>query len=705
MANTCTIKLYEDCKILPKRNFVVEDIETYLSTLEVITKSNFQYIKPALSLSIKVDLTSYYYLRLDNDGNINYVSVNDGININYYFVVGRRWKGDSTLELDLKLDTLNTFNAQNGKLVFNDKTRILREHRDRYEEKVGGNIYRRKVDYISESIYPQLVKQNVNDTYVVPFSSLDWYLIYANQNDPSDSLINPVRCLMCASEKINIKLGDTTATFNPDDFVEDRYYYVDLTQQPSFSFNDNYGAFDYSQYQDVQLISFQKDNNSILVALWKVVNGFVNLITAVNRSIIEFTNVNGLKYYNGFNIIDLRYEVVINNSQEVNIVASSGIYEIEGIESIDRTNPKLIKIIKLPYPPLNFEYDLDSDTYSIPDSISIGNEYNILELTNLNTKFDYSFDGSDYNPFSAMKTALVSDFSQLINKNIDYESKLYHSDYYQPKFFYDSFGFTFKLEKLMSTAITNRFTIGYLVASTINSRFMFYFDTYKRTLDVAQDYDKYLIITRNNEEVLYNNSYITYIRTGYNYDVKSKNLAQASSIGSFAISALGTAVGIATGNVALTTSMGIGLVQNLYSSINSIAQQENSFEAKQTQLKNQATSVATNDDIDLMSKYTKNKLAYNIYVVSPQMKKALFDLFYYSGYKTDYCGIPNTSTRKLFNFLQCECVFESHAKMNDDMLEDIITKYADGITILHNFNNYWEFEQIHENWESNIENI
>ena len=703
--NTTTIKLFENCKILQDKNFVVENIETYLSTLTQIVRTNFQYVKPQLFCSIKINLSSYQYLTLNSVNNYNYVSITDSDTTSYYFVIGRRWKADSTLELDLKLDTINTFTTENNKIVFNAKTRILREHRDRYQAKIGGNIYTRKVDYISEGITPELVKKNLNDTYITPFSSLDWYLIYANQNNPSESLENPVRCLICASEKINIKLGETTATFNPDDFVEDRYYYVDLTQQPSFSFNDDYGVFDYSQYQDVQLISFQKDNNSILVAMWKVVNGYVKLITAVNRNIIEFTNVNGLKYYNGFNIIDLRYEVVINNSQELNVIAASGIYQLNSINEIDRTNAKLIKIIKLPYPPFHFNYDIDSDTYQINDSVSIGNEYNILELVNLNTKFDYVFNANEYNPFKEMNVSLATDFNQLIDKNINYESKLFHSDFYQPKFFYDSFGFTFELEKLISTAINATFTIGYLVASTINSRFMFYFDTYKRSLDVKEDYDKYLIITRNNEEVLYNSAYINYIRSGYNYDVKSKNLSVAGTIGTLAISTIGTIIGAATGNVALTATSATALVSNLYGSINSIAQQENTFEAKQTQLKNQSTSVATNDDIDLMSKYTKNKLAFNIYIPSEQMRKALFDLFYYAGYKTDYCGIPNTSTRRLFNFLQCEAVFDSHAKMNEDMLEDLTTKYSNGITILHNLNNHWEFEQVHENWETNIESL
>ena len=42
------------------------------------------------------------------------------------------------------------------------------------------------------------------------------------------------------------------------------------------------------------------------------------------------------------------------------------------------------------------------------------------------------------------------------------------------------------------------------------------FGTFKQTID----YENYLLINRNNEETIFSNDYLNYIRNGYNYDQK-----------------------------------------------------------------------------------------------------------------------------------------------------------------------------------------
>lgn len=45
------------------------------------------------------------------------------------------------------------------------------------------------------------------------------------------------------------------------------------------------------------------------------------------------------------------------------------------------------------------------------------------------------------------------------------------------------------------------------------------FGTFKQTID----YEDYLLVNRNNEETIFSNDYLNYIRTGYNYDKKARD--------------------------------------------------------------------------------------------------------------------------------------------------------------------------------------
>ena len=45
------------------------------------------------------------------------------------------------------------------------------------------------------------------------------------------------------------------------------------------------------------------------------------------------------------------------------------------------------------------------------------------------------------------------------------------------------------------------------------------FGTFKQTID----YEDYLLVSRNNEETIFSNDYLNYIRTGYNYDKKARD--------------------------------------------------------------------------------------------------------------------------------------------------------------------------------------
>ena len=102
-------------------------------------------------------------------------------------------------------------------------------------------------------------------------------------------------------------------------------------------------------------------------------------------------------------------------------------------------------------------------------------------------------------------------------RNDDNEPKVYHSDFYYWKYMYDSFSKVVANEKylnsLQAIETTNEKTIRFYMTRTINSRFMFDFTFFATNHFDTEDYEKYLIIQRNNEEVLYSSPYINYIRS------------------------------------------------------------------------------------------------------------------------------------------------------------------------------------------------
>lgn len=129
MANKLT--LYRNCKITEEKNFQVDNITDYLTSIgsTKLTFDNFQYIKQDLDVEVKIPL-SQDYLEANITNNYNYCTIqNDGGAIYYYFIRSKSWAAKETVKLNLHLDVLNTYK---GKYNLTDKTTILRQHKDRF---------------------------------------------------------------------------------------------------------------------------------------------------------------------------------------------------------------------------------------------------------------------------------------------------------------------------------------------------------------------------------------------------------------------------------------------------------------------------------------------------------------------------------------------------------------------------------------------
>ena len=141
-----TITLYYNCLVEKDKNFILDNngvkaIETYLQTLTSNTIEDFQYIKQALSITIKIDASQIGLCMGDGCDDLNYCKIQNGNqNPCYYFIISKTWKSANTIELVLSMDTLNTYQYDEDYEV-SPKTFVKRMHRDRFTKLSGQYSY------------------------------------------------------------------------------------------------------------------------------------------------------------------------------------------------------------------------------------------------------------------------------------------------------------------------------------------------------------------------------------------------------------------------------------------------------------------------------------------------------------------------------------------------------------------------------------
>jgi len=565
------------------------------------------------------------------------------------------------------------------------------------------NLKRRVIDFSPEGINPVQYKENVGDITQDGYD-YNWYLVYRNATIDENSAVD---CFICADKRIYVENGPASRIIPKS--LEDNVTYYSAHSIRDITFLDNFGHSARSEQlaSNIQsVVIFKRGLNDKI--LWA--NLSYQTDTTPNTTWPSEGGWYEADYLEVDNIVEVRksrYEIIryanITNDtySSLTTIVTDGYIQLNSIDNLTRTDSKLIKVIKLPYCPVNSDvlvyYDTDKFTFD-NTKLEYNAEMNMLKLKDLSIKFFNTFE-SDLNPFSAM----FKSFHPSTNSTRDdsYESKLYSSEFYTPKFVYDSFNFPFQLERL--TTITNKYNINFKPTSTINSKFLFEFPEYKIDGKSTEDYDNIVTVARNNEETLYNSSYINYIKNGFNYDVKSKNvqttrgwvLAGVTIAGAVVSSAMSGGFG-AISAISLATTA----IQQISSTIISEVQNEQSIQQKLTEYKSQATSVSGADDVDLMSYYANNKAKMVNYKCSDSLRDKVGDLFYYCGYTINNTGTPITNNRLYFNYIQCEAVFNEESNTPyEEFLNDIKSRYSMGVTIYHRVNDNYDFAQTKENWE------
>ena len=385
----------------------------------------------------------------------------------------------------------------------------------------------------------------------------------------------------------------------------------------------------------------------------------------------------------------------------------------------------------MPYAPCKITYDAQTKVYTFPDEWNYENGMRRLEDGSLSTNFE-SRVASVNIPELFIKEAKPSPID---SKDIERESKLYHSDFYTFKFVYDSFARDIPLEHIKYSSEepnlqATSFDVYFKPTNTINSKFAFRFDfgpmdnfgTFKQTID----YENYLLINRNNEETIFSNDYLNYIRNGYNYDQKviereldkkARNIPM-STFGKLITTIGGAVFGsalassskvVSAASAGLSTTATLSITQGVLSQLLDILDyQQSSADAIQHKLDTlaaQSTAVSGSDDVDLLSYYNGNKLELKRYITEPQQREAIYKLLFYCGYSHKTSGIPDLTSRYWFNFIQCKPVFNEEGNTPyNDYIDDIKSRYETGITVYHHHPGVggWDWGQQFENWEVNL---
>lgn len=731
-----TVKLYYAPFKADER--LIFDSADYLENVCTLRKEvqGFQYVRGAIETTIKVNIgaTSLDYPKpIWNRAYVNYVFIETvseypqegtrASNKYCYFISEIDQIDMDTLKLYLRLDTLNTLAImQNGSnnIPWSPRTHITREHKDRYLSVSSGKVFP-KVDYMSEGI---ILQKRLRRS--VEVGELDnWYLVYRTEYDAGKTEDNPLRLFLVPSTPTKFETsGVGSVPFGVDDTESGRTYFMIERGEVA-----QVGATTYTVGDNCYGIVFKKTSYAVPPQYLQV---------GIIQSDMSVSYLSGS--YNGVLLIKCKklYKSTTGNVADVFINkdnipyqvinAGDSVLEVAPIDDVDRTDSRLVKIVKLPYCPIKLVTGSLADQYLLPESWEFKSgmlSINASELLNINfentidASFDINLFYSEKNYPTTIAAALAQPSTPATNAAFySKEPKLFHSDFTLNKFVFDNFHYELPLElhSINSRGYhvgCDKATIKMIASTSISSTFMFSVEPNYGNIDGLNDYEGFFTVKRNNELPIFTNGYLNYIRNGYNFDLKSKAISNATSITQTVISAVGAIASFAstpyTGAAGVASGIGFigGLVSGGVGAVATLSNNQLSLASKLEQLMAQGSSVNGSDEIDLLAKYSR-QLMLKTYELSDVDKNRVYHLLRLKGYACDEYGIPNTHTRLYYNHVQCDAEFEMSTQSsklgpNAEIYESVKNLFKEGVTFMHNPNNAgYDIEMNYENYELSL---
>ena len=524
MTNT-TLKLYQTSLQIEK-NFVVDDLDTYLAGLTPVYASdnNFQRQKIALDRSIKINKPQTW----TENPIFNYAVIEQDSRRYYFYVVGCNWRAQKTVAISLHMDTLNTYRAElvDGRT---DKTTINRQRKNRWV-KAGTTVFP-QVDEYDEGLQ-DLARTQTSDLPVQTeyLKGYKWYLIYQSTQDLDSTITRPINCYCVADHPVRFKISNSPTTITVDSLTPGVWYILaDSSKGRTIWYRDITWTTYFFEYQ---ITLNPASTGGTTVQIIRIQHNFPYQVAKTEKFYIHPGPGHSPTETDDFLSIDTSDDPVLYVYGTGDQVAT-----LNSIADIDRTDSRLIRIVELPYAPFNL-VPLSNNSYLLPNDWTVDNGK--LKLANV---ANASFKNNDIMPqkIDAFTDALSVDMVNFSNpsalRDDKLETKRYNSSFHIEKLAYDSFSVAMPLERLTVNPNASEedeathATITFYPSADFGSNRLFKVDPPEvYTWQHITDYEQYRFCSRNNELPIFSSNYITYRRTGYNYDKKINNLGIASQV-------------------------------------------------------------------------------------------------------------------------------------------------------------------------------
>ena len=697
------------------------------------------------AFAIPVNVEDYDYAMIQADGGTGRV------NKLPYFIEKIDRVSDQVVRVRLLFDELNFMSAigsADGIASFlSDRTRVTREHKDRFAKSKTGKSYLPIIDRFPEGIsgnFRRTSKEAIElSENVKTGKGFDWTAFYFSDGTDASS---PISSFLVADEPLfqkTIKAAKDTLAYA--DIPENVSLYFALPEASDKTVEGYISTGGASPSRSITLgEEADIDGRRCVVMAARIWTGRKDGATFLYTYFYkEWYDKNGLfvKEEQVSVALDRMVKIVAPRCARVFSGASAwptsmaailrlptlsaffkkDVDDLERIvaeSDIDRTSLGLKKAICLPYRP----FDRDDAGY-LPEGCFVVAGKILLASGSLESTISFTPKGRElYLPSMSAKPTEATDGKATA---LQLEPKVYSSEFRFSKLVYDSFSIVLKGEDTyfnsnLSETGNDKIVFKFFASPSMVSEFDFSIYSYPGysasefilTPVWSEDYPLHLIINRNNETPVFTSAYLDYLRTGYNYDLKSQAVQLGMQGLGIAISAINAGVGIAatfaTGGLAApyAVSAATGFASSIANIGKTAAENQRGNAQRLKELQAQGASVAGNSDFAVSKRYTKNRVSLETYSVEPRLINSARAFFYLKGYATDEIKAPSCHSRAHFDFIECEPVFQPEALslFPKWMLELIADDLRQGVTVMHAVNGDYDIGQTSSNYELSVLN-
>lgn len=697
------------------------------------------------AFAIPASVEDYDYAIIQADGGTGRVN-----NLPYFIEKIDR-VSDQVVRVRLLFDELNfmsSIGSADGIASFlSDRTRVTREHKDRFAKSKTGNSYLPVIDRFPEGIsgnFRRTSKEAIElPENVKTGKGFDWTAFYFSDGSDASS---PISSFLVADEPLfqkTLKAAKDTLAFA--DIPEAVSLYFTLPEASDKTVEGYMLTGGATPGRTVTLgEEADIEGRHCVVMAARIWTGkkagdnflqsyFYKLWYDKNGLFVKEEQV-GTFYERMFKIIAPRCARVFSGTSAwptsmaailrlptLTAFFKKDVYDLERIvaeSDIDRTALGLKKAICLPYRP----FDRDDAGY-LPEGCFVVAGKILLARDDLESTISYTPKGRDLRlPYM---TAKPTESTNGKASALQLEPKVYSSEFQFSKLVYDSFSIVMKGEDSyfnsnLSEIGNDKIVFKFFASPSMVSEFdfsLYSWPGYSASEFIltpiwSEDYPLHLIINRNNETPVYTSAYLDYLRTGYNYDLKSQAVQLGMQGLGIAISAINAGVGIAatfaTGGLAApyAVSAATGFASSIANIGKTAAENQRGNAQRLKELQAQGASVAGNSDFAVSKRYTKNRVSLETYSVEPRLINAARAFFYLKGYATDEIKAPSCHNRAHFDFVECDPVFQPEALslFPKWMLDLIADDLRQGVTVMHAVSGDYDIAQQSSNYELSVLN-